>query len=188
MGLADDLIRNHQENKAPVIDLNDIKIKATIEKFEKARFGIWSFVYANFGTPFNIMKEMDDIVDKKISFMAIEELKGVNYGKFEHAYMHPCIIISKKQHNPKLFNVVTVIPLTSASTKKPLPDDILIKQEVNTFLEFDSFLIMSKVTTIGLERLDIDYTLRKTKRHTAPVLNNDDRKRVKEKFEEIYLT
>jgi len=152
-------------------------------KQELFRKGLKRFAYikVDFGVPLALVGNEDDtnneliLQDKgiekyncKFECSDLKQLKGINYGKHELAFLHPAILITNIPKDKLAPSTVMIVPMVSATYSsrkyKSSFKDFEISKEYNNslanpFLDNSSILRVGEIQTIGIERINIKKTL-----------------------------
>ncbi len=160
------------------MELNELK-----QELSKKGLRRFAYIKVDFGVPLALVGNENDVNNELIlqskginkyncNFKCtdLKQLKGVNYGKHELAFIHPAILITNIPRNKLAPNTVMIVPMVSVTDNskryKSSFHDFEISKEydsnlANPFLDNSSLLRVGEIQTIGIERINIKETLQK---------------------------
>ena len=122
-------------------------------------------------------------MDKNYLLQEIKDMKGLNYGSYELCYFHHAVILSHiDMKKIKTLKTLTVIPIQT----KYRPNSFKLKSKYNKFLEYDSHLLLDSISTIGIERINIEKSLKLTNSNRLAQVNPKDLMGIKNEIKKLY--
>jgi len=167
-----------------------------VKKFiKKNKIGQYFVVYVDFGEKLTQKYENNKLLSRnpndKISIKDMFEVKGYNCGFNEFRYTHMAVILSSIHHRyllkkrDKHYSLL-VAPISSSS--KRVIHSIPLKEQLNSWLNNDSYILLDNITHISLEKVNISMTksLYKNNKNIPIQIASEKVKEIKDKLKVIF--
>ena len=144
----------------------------------------WSIISVEFGEQLFRDRNFNyHSMDKNYLLQEIKDMKGLNYGNYELCYFHHAIILSNiDTRKIKKLKTLTVIPIQT----KYRPNSFKLESKYNKFLEYDSHLLLDSISTIGIERINIEKSLKLSNSNRLTQVNPRDLIEIKNAIKKLY--
>jgi hypothetical protein len=175
---------NNQQINEQRKEVCEARIREVQKFFKKHRVRQWNIVSVEFGEQLFKDKNFNyHPLSKQYSIADVQTMRGLNYGSYELSYFHHAVILSTVD-TTKLDKVktLTVIPIQT----KFRPNSFVLRAKYNRFVEYDSHLLIDSVTTIGIERIDMQKSLNLGAVRQLAQVNPIDLKELKASLKEMF--
>jgi len=178
--MFEDSNNDENEQRKKVCE-NRIKKAQDFLKQNKARQ--WNVLSIEFGEQLFRDKNFNyHGMNKTYSVGEVKEMKGLNYGNYELSYFHHAIVITPI--NIRLIDKIKTLTVIPIQTKYRYRSYVL-KAQHNRFLEYDSHVLLDDITTIGIERINVEKTKNLGNANQLALLSVVDQKLIKDKLKEV---
>jgi len=161
----------------------EARIREVQQFLKHSKVRQWNVVSVEFGAQLFRDKNFNyHDLEKSYSVQDIRDMRGLNYGSYELCYFHHAIVVTpiSIRHIDKI-KTLTVIPIQT----RYRPNSYVVEAKHNRFLEYDSYALLDSITTIGIERINIDKTKNMRFPNQLALLSVVAQKGIKEKLREV---
>lgn len=147
---------NNQHKNDQYKEASEARIKEVQQFLKHTKARQWNVVSVEFGEQLFRDKHFNyHPMDKSYSVQEVKDMRGLNYGSYELCYFHHAIVVTpiNIRHIDKI-KTLTVIPIQT----KYRQNSYVVEAKHNRFLEYDSHALLDSITTVGVERINIDKT------------------------------
>ena len=137
--------------------VSEDRIRKVQSFLKNSRARQWDVISVEFGNQLFRDKNFNyHAMDKSYSIEEIKDMKGLNYGDYELCYFHHAVILTHFdfQRSSKV-KTLTIIPIQT----KYRPNSFKLEAKYHKFLEYDSHLLIDRISTIGIERINTSKSL-----------------------------
>jgi len=143
----------------------------------------WSIISVEFGEQLFRDRNFNyHSMDKNYLLQEIKDMKGLNYGNYELCYFHHAIVVTPI--NIRLIDKIKTLTILPIQTNYRY-NSYVLKAQHNRFLEYDSHVLLDDITTIGIERVNIEKTKKLGNGNQLALLSVVDQKLIKDKLREV---
>lgn len=159
------------------------RIRKSQEFLKQNRARQWNVLSIEFGEQLFRDKNFNyHGMDKIHSIEDVKEMRGLNYGNYELCYFHHAIVITPI--NIRLIDKIKTLTILPIQTNYRY-NSYVLKAQHNRFLEYDSHVLLDDITTIGIERVNIEKTKKLGNGNQLALLSVVDQKLIKDKLREV---
>lgn len=171
-------------------DVNEQRKQVCEDRIRKAQAFLknskvrqWNVLSVEFGEQLFRDKHFNyHAMDKTHSISDIKEMRGLNYGNYELCYFHHAIVVTPV--NIRLIDKIKTLTVIPIQTNYRY-NSYVLKSKHNRFLEYDSHVLLDDITTVGIERVNIEKTKSLGNANQLALLSVVDQKLIKDKLKEV---
>jgi hypothetical protein len=174
---------NNQQINEQRKEACEARIREVQQFLKRSKARQWNVVSVEFGEQLFRDKHFNyHALEKSYSVQDIRDMRGLNYGSYELCYFHHAIVVTpiSIRHIDKI-KTLTVVPIQT----KYRFDSYVLKAQHNRFLEYDSHVLLDSITTIGVERINIDKTKNMGFPNQLALISVVDQKAIKEELKKV---
>jgi len=152
--IFEDSNNDENEQRKKVCENRIKKVQAFLKN---SRTRQWDVVSVEFGEQLFRDKNFNyHSMDKSYSIEEIKQMKGLNYGDYELCYFHHAVILTHFDfRKSSKIKTLTIIPIQT----RYRPNSFKLEAKYHKFLEYDSYLLLDRISTIGIERISLTKSL-----------------------------
>ena len=172
-------------------DVNEQRKQVCEDRIRKAQAFLknsrarqWDVISVEFGEQLFRDKHFNyHAMDKSYSVEEIKHMKGLNYGDYELCYFHHAVILTHFdfRKSPKV-KTLTIIPIQT----RYRPNSFKLEAKYHNFLEYDSYLLLDRISTIGIERINLTKSLSLGNNKQLVQINPKSIVSIKKEIKELY--
>jgi len=160
------------------------RIRKTQDFLKNSRARQWDIISIEFGEQLFRDKNFNyHPMDKSYSLEKIKQMHGLNYGSYELSYFHHAVILThfdfRKSNKIK---TLTIIPIQT----RYRPNSFKLEAKYHKFLEYDSYLLLDRISTIGIERINSSKSLSLGNSKQLSQVNSQTIASLKKGIKELY--